>query len=375
MRLYKRGSVWWFELDFDRKQIRKSTRTKDRKAAGQIMSAFHLALVKGDVGIVERKPVPQFGAAMKAFLAWSTVEHSAHPATAERYKFSSYPLLKFYRETPIDRITPEDVERYKQERAKARRKGSDRKLRPATVNRELACLRAMFNHAIKANDALRNPVSKVKFLAEDNQQERVLTFAEQDAYLACATATLQDVAGLILETGMRPEEVFTLRAANIDLSAGFVKVLRGKTPAAKRRIELTAAAHTILASRIETAGADYLFPCDGDGKRPLQSVQSAHTRALKESKVSQFRPYDLRHTWATRAAEAGIDLVTLAAMMGHSRIQMVLRYAHPTQGHQTSAMQMLQKHKVAAEAREKAEARRAAERAAGGEKLVVMKRA
>jgi hypothetical protein len=36
---------------------------------------------------------------------------------------------------------------------------------------------------------------------------------------------------------------------------------------------------------------------------------------------------------------SGIDLVTLAAMLGHSRIQMVLRYAHPTQHHQTLAMQ------------------------------------
>lgn len=35
---------------------------------------------------------------------------------------------------------------------------------------------------------------------------------------------------------------------------------------------------------------------------------------------------------------AGIDLVTLAAMLGHSRIQMVLRYAHPTEEHQFAAM-------------------------------------
>ena len=38
----------------------------------------------------------------------------------------------------------------------------------------------------------------------------------------------------------------------------------------------------------------------------------------------------------------GIDLVTLAAMLGHSRIQMVLRYAHPTQEHQTKAMELLE---------------------------------
>jgi hypothetical protein len=39
---------------------------------------------------------------------------------------------------------------------------------------------------------------------------------------------------------------------------------------------------------------------------------------------------------------SGIDLVTLAAMLGHSRIQMVLRYAHPTQEHQHQAMERLE---------------------------------
>ena len=51
-----------------------------------------------------------------------------------------------------------------------------------------------------------------------------------------------------------------------------------------------------------------------------------------------FRLYDLRHMWATRAAMAGVGLVTLAAMLGHSRIRMVLRYAHPTEEHQFQAM-------------------------------------
>jgi hypothetical protein len=41
---------------------------------------------------------------------------------------------------------------------------------------------------------------------------------------------------------------------------------------------------------------------------------------------------------------SGIDLVTLAAMLGHSRIQMVLRYAHPTQDHQTKAMEQLERY-------------------------------
>jgi hypothetical protein len=43
---------------------------------------------------------------------------------------------------------------------------------------------------------------------------------------------------------------------------------------------------------------------------------------------------------------SGIDLVTLASMLGHSRIQMVLRYAHPTQDHQTKAMERLEQFNV-----------------------------
>jgi hypothetical protein len=45
---------------------------------------------------------------------------------------------------------------------------------------------------------------------------------------------------------------------------------------------------------------------------------------------------------ATGAVEAGIDLVTPAAMLGHSKINMVLRYAHPTQEHQTKAMEPIE---------------------------------
>jgi integrase len=52
--------------------------------------------------------------------------------------------------------------------------------------------------------------------------------------------------------------------------------------------------------------------------------------------IAPFCLCDLRHTAATRAAMSGIDLVTLASMLGHSKINMVMRYAHPTQEHQTS---------------------------------------
>jgi integrase len=142
----------------------------------------------------------------------------------------------------------------------------------------------------------------------------------------------------------------------IRLQDRFLKVERGKTPAARRRIDLTDDALAILEVRMKVAAeleSPYLFPCDADSKRPLPGIQSAHARALAASGVAPFRPYDLRHTWATRAAEAGIDLVTLASMLGHSRIQMVLRYAHPMQAHRMAALEKLVRHNTQKEKAER----------------------
>lgn len=61
--------------------------------------------------------------------------------------------------------------------------------------------------------------------------------------------------------------------------------------------------------------------------------------------MAYFRLYDLRHTFATRFVEAGGDLVTLQALMGHSDIKMVTRYAHPTQQHQFDAIKKMQARK------------------------------
>src|SRR5690348_1762258 len=154
----------------------------------------------------------------------------------------------------------------------------------------------------------------------------------------------------MLETGMRPEEVYRIQPENVYLSEGYVFNPFGKTRAAKRRIKLTATALSVLARRVEECRDEerklgpYLFPHASDPKQPIPKVNNAHDRAVRDSKVAPFRLYDLRHTWATRAAMSGVDLVTLAAMLGHSKINLVLRYAHPTQDHQTQAMQRLERY-------------------------------
>jgi integrase len=351
MSLFKRGDVYWYEFVHDGRRYRKSAGVKNHRVAGDIERAFRTALAKGEVGITERKPIPGFRSAMSDFLKWSEQQHTAHPGTHRRYKVSSVALLRVFADTPLDKITPEEVERFKTTRArefksarsKKGRVQTKKRVRPATVNRELACLKSVINFAIRSNVLIRNPVSAVKFLPEDNQQMRVLSHVEEREYFAKASPVLSDIARLILDTGMRPEEVYSLRPENVDLVRKTVQVPRGKTAAARRILTLTSAVAELLQRRMTGIKTPCIFPCGTDSSRPIPKVNNAHDRAVKESGIAPLRLYDLRHTWATRAAMSGIDLVTLAAMLGHSRIQMVLRYAHPTQTHQTKAMEHLER--------------------------------
>ncbi len=341
MAIYKRGNTYWYEFVFEGRRVRRSALTKSRKAARMIEAAYRTKLAKGEVGIEEPKSVPGFHSAMKEFLKWSEHEHAAHPNTHKRYVTSSKALLRYFRDTSLEAISPDTVEKFKSWRARQKSPKTGRVLRPATINRELACLKTLLNQFVKNDLIAKNPVSRVKLYAENNEQMRVLTPDEEKLYLFAASQPLQDIATLMLQTGMRPEEVCRIRRENVHLEQGYLSIPFGKTNAAKRKVPLSDAASTVLSGRLIRIKGECLFPGRVEGES-IVKVNAAHTAAVKRTGVAPFRLYDLRHTWATRAAMAGVDLVTLAAMLGHSRIQMVLRYAHPTEEHQFQAMKKLE---------------------------------
>jgi integrase len=339
MALCKRGGIYWFNFRFKGRKVQGSTHVTSKTVAREIEAAYRVKLARGEVGIEEKREAPTFKVAIKDFLAWSKAEN--RPNTYRRYETSSKPLLRYFKDNVLDRITVESVERYRNARSKQKSKKSDERLRPATVNRELACLKALFNK----HKYLVNPVEEVKFLNEDNEQMTVLTLAEQEKYLAAASQPLYDIATIMLETGMRPEEVYRIRREHVHLNEGYVYNPYGKTKAAKRKVPLSDAACAVLRARLK-GDAVYLFRGranrKGERDRPIIKVNNAHYSALERSKVRDFRLYDLRHTWASRIAMAGVDLVTLAALLGHSKLAMVTRYAHPTEAHQFEALKKLQ---------------------------------
>lgn len=349
MAIYKRGKVYWFNFIFEGRKVQLSTKTSDRKAAREIEAAYKVKLAKREVDLdIEKKIIPMFKEAMESFLEWSRHEHAAKPNTYKRYVTSSKALLKFFKSTPLDKIQSEDVERFKVWRIKQNcltktGKETRKKIKPATVNRECACLKKLFNRykSIIPN----NPVSEVKFLAENNEQLRVLSLAEEKAYLAKASQPLKDVAILMLAMGARPEEIYKIRVKDINFEQGYLQIPFGKTKAARRKLPLSEKATEILKARVKAAKGEFIFASGRGGKdatKPIVKLNNAHYGALERSGIEKCTIYSFRHTFATRAAEAGIDLVTLKDLLGHSRLDMVTRYAHPTKEHQFNAIKKLE---------------------------------
>ena len=57
--------------------------------------------------------------------------------------------------------------------------------------------------------------------------------------------------------------------------------------------------------------------------------------------VHYFRLYDLRHTWATRAVQNGMDLATVAAILGHTKLNMLMQCAHPKEDNKADTLRKL----------------------------------
>lgn len=142
---------------------------------------------------------------------------------------------------------------------------------------------------------------------------------------------------------MRPTEIYTLTRQQVDLGKGWVKITGGKTASSNRKVWLSGKAVTLLQRRLSQFDGDFLFPrADKDGLGPTHQLNDQHRTARSRAGL-KFRLYDCRHTFASRALESGIDLLTLANMLGHSSLDEVMRYAHPSENRKRDAIIEMEK--------------------------------
>ena len=340
MSVYKRGGVYWFDFWFQGQRLRESTGLTNKTSALRAEAIRKAELAEGRAGIRAKQMCPTFEKFVSdEFLPWSENEHRSHPKTHQRYRVSSKPLIGFFGRFRLDAISPGLVERFKSARSN--------EISDAGTNRDLAALRVMLNLALREGYLTQNPVSRVRFLREGPGSMRIVSHEEQRKYMQAANPLVRDVATIIVETGMRPEEVYTIRRENVFLSRKYLLIPNGKTRFARRNVPLNEAVIAILERRMKAAKGSYLFPHRLDPEQPLTTAHRGHQIALKDAGMkAAFRLYDFRHTFGSRSAMAGVDLPTLKELMGHSTITMTMRYVHPTPEHKREAVRKLEQFNV-----------------------------
>ncbi len=345
--LYRRGNVWWYAFQFQGRRIQESTGMKNKIAAQEAEAIRRAALIERRAGITRKPRPPKFEEYVPKFLAWSKQQHRWK--THDLHSTNLDTLLRYFSGKWLDEITPEMVEDFKLARIREeqRRNAHDGStVSPATVNRALATLRLMFNYASRCGLAVENPTKDVQFFEESLGRMRVLTLEEELAYMQAANQLLRDIARTMLDTGMRPEEVFRMEFANLDFGRRTVFNPFGKTPAAKRTVPMTEEVWDLLKSRAIAAKGRYVFPSPKNPDRPIKGVRKGHDKSVARAHIEDhFKLYDLRHTYASRAVMAGVDLPTLAALLGHKTIQMTMRCVHPAEEHKREAVGKLENFK------------------------------
>jgi integrase len=362
MAVYKRGDskFYWTDFIFDGRRVQRSTKCKKKSDAQNFEASLkhQLNFKRIDLDVEKESPkVLTFDEGSAEFLA--SLSGQVAESTIRRYETSSKAPLRFFGSQGIGDIDRKDIDAFVADRRKQKKVAPARLLqknkkakttkvvKPATVNRDLAFVRMVLNYGKPGHWAkITTPdrSRKFKFLKEsDVPAWRVLEPWEDRIFLMACSQPLQDVAGLIIETGMRPEEVLGLTVRDVNLQIGYVQVASGKTPAARRKIALSEKARAILTTRVRDSKTGLLFPGGrkGDGAQPLVKLSNAHTAAVDRSELVKFRLYDCRHTFATRMIQAGVDLVTLKDLLGHSTLAMVTRYAHPTEQHRFEAIKKM----------------------------------
>jgi integrase len=307
-----------------------------------IEAAFRHELALGRIGIEPKIKAPTFKQAADDFLVWSKAEHAGQPTTYQRYYFSCQSLKKYFGAVKVDRINKKTVEDFIVWRsAQTSRKTKD-SIKRETVNHELTLLKAVFNRLVDAKILRDNPARKVKQLKANERNFHVITHAEEKLYLLAAPQPLSDVAILILETGMRCGEVYRIRRQDVSQTKGFLQVVKGKTASSIRQVHLSERAQAVLRYRAEKFAGENLFPQnDIDGNKPTDTLDKKHRATIRNLKMN-FRLYDARHTFASRAVENGIDLLVLASILGHSDLKMVMRYAHPSETFKADAIKKME---------------------------------
>jgi integrase len=292
--------------------------------------------------------------------AWALTQQKSGAENVQRIRGA----FAGFMDTRIDQLSAWSFEQWK-----AQRKTSG--TAPATINRDLTMLRAALNKAVEWGEFKTNPldsvkalkgadVKRVRYLCNDEEKRFMAALDEREAVVRAdkraSTNNLVSIASdvafadylkpmvlIAMNTGLRFGELTRLRWADVSLTdapmltvqAGYAK--SGETRHIPLNKTVKATLKTWKAQQVETGGLVFVTKT---GHR-IRNIRNAWLGVLTAAKIKDFKWHDLRHHFASRLVMAGVDLNTVRELLGHSSLDMTLRYAHLAPEHKAAAVAAL----------------------------------
>jgi integrase len=216
------GRVWWIEYYDHDKRLRRE-RIGPNKAAAE--KRYREVLSTRTEGRYIKKN-PDARTLFKDLAAWYLdLPEVKVKRSYDRDERSMLKLLPFLGDRRIKDITPALVEAHRQKRLFEPSGRTPTTLTaPATVNREITCLKTIFSKAVKNDKAERNPTQGVKMLKENNERDRILSQEEYVRLLAHSQDYIRPIIKVAYHIGLRQGEILALTWGQVDLKEGFIRL-------------------------------------------------------------------------------------------------------------------------------------------------------
>jgi integrase len=279
-----------------------------------------------------------FEDAAAEFVRYATDVRQVDDVTVRDYRgvINGY-LLDAFGAQPLEQITPDMIDSYKEELI------AERRLSNRTIVRHLTVLHGIFKRAKRVWGLQSNPAAaelverpKVTYTGEFDTLE-----PDEIEQLATAAADEQDAA--IIKTaafsGLRQGELLALRWSHVDFVGGLLHVRRNytdgreKVPKGKRvrSVPMMPELLDVLAKLKErdefTGDQDLVFCSQVGGHMDPFALRRRYYRALEKAGLRRIRFHDLRHAFGS-AAITKLDPYAVQSYMGHQHYSTTQRYLH-----------------------------------------------
>ncbi|MCC7211401.1 MAG: site-specific integrase [Candidatus Brocadia sp.] len=286
------------------------------------------------MNLPKKKVVPTLAEYSETYLEFYKASKENTRLAKER---SVKTLVSYLSDYTLNKVTPFVIEKFRIDR-----KEKDG-VKDGSINADVVTLSHLFTTAIKSGILDKNPCKDVRRLRVLQTRDRVLTADE----IALLFDNLQGKDRLMvltgIFTGMRLNEVLSLKWADIDFTKGLITFTQSKTG---KLIAIPLSSYLVdVFCEYKTAHtSDYLF----EGRKITHAIINQHSRhfsmLFKQLGIDNFTFHNLRHTFASMQSDTGADIVTTKELLGHSDITMTMRYSHKQLDVKRSAIERVTNH-------------------------------